>query len=420
MAVEARKIETTAPARRGSPARPRTGLVTTALLAPPVLWLGVFFLVPVVLIFLYSVNVFSFFPGEQAFTLDAWKNFLDGSPFLDLFWKSVRMSLIISVVAVVAAYPIAYYIALVASKRKYVLLLLILAPFLVSYFLRLLAWKVILGDQGVINSFLFWTGLRAEGDPVSWLLYSQFAVILTLIYVYIPFVALPIFASLESLDRRLLEAASDLGASRWQAFRKVTLPLSLPGVIAGFIFVFIPTIGEYFTPLLVGGVERDHVRQRDRRPVRPEPQLAERLRPLLLPARRRRRPDEHLRPIPHGPPGGDGLVAAPAMDIAVSRNGKRVLNVWFAILRDLPLHPARPAARLLVQRQQPAGLPAAGLHHPGLPGLRRQHRAPRLGRHEREGGCDREPRRRRSSASSRRSCSCAGGWSGSRPPPRFS
>jgi spermidine/putrescine transport system permease protein len=252
MAVEARKIDTTAPPA-GVTARPHTSLVTTGLLAPPVLWLAVFFLIPVVLIFLYSVNVFSFFPGEQAFTFDAWKNFLDGSPFLDLFWKSIRMSLIVSVVAVVAAYPIAYYIALIATKRKYVLLLLILAPFLVSYFLRLLAWKVILGDQGVINSFLIWTGIRDE--PVSWLLYSQFAVILTLIYVYIPFVALPIFASLESLDRRLLEAASDLGASRWQAFRKVTLPLSMPGVIAAFIFVFIPTIGEYFTPLLVGGVD---------------------------------------------------------------------------------------------------------------------------------------------------------------------
>jgi spermidine/putrescine transport system permease protein len=254
MAVEARKIEAAGP-DSGRAGRPHAGLVTVGLLTLPVAWLAVFFLVPVVLIFLYSVNVFAFFPGTQGFTLDAWKNFLDGSPFLDLFWKSIRMSLIISVIAVVAAYPIAYYIALIATKRKYVLLLLILAPFLVSYFLRLLAWKVILGDQGVINSFLFWTGIRAEGDPVSWLLYSQFAVILTLIYVYIPFVALPIFASLESLDRRLLEAASDLGASRWQAFRRVTLPLSMPGVIASFIFVFIPTIGEYFTPLLVGGVE---------------------------------------------------------------------------------------------------------------------------------------------------------------------
>ncbi|HEX5470167.1 MAG TPA: ABC transporter permease [Gaiellaceae bacterium] len=235
--------------------RARPGVVTALLLAPPVLWLGLLFLVPVVLIFLYSVNLFSLFPGTQHFSLDTWKSFLDGSPFLDLFWKSVRMALIVSVTAVLMAYPIAYFLALVASKRKYILLLLILTPFLVSYFLRLLAWKVILGDQGVVNTFLFWTGIRADGDPVSWLLYSQFAVILTLVYVWVPFVALPIFVSLESLDRRLLEAASDLGASRWQAFRKVTLPLSLPGVIAAFIFVFIPTIGEYFTPLLVGGVE---------------------------------------------------------------------------------------------------------------------------------------------------------------------
>ncbi|MEO8290095.1 MAG: ABC transporter permease [Gaiellaceae bacterium] len=252
MAVEAHKVVPVEGRRTFR--RPRPGLITAALLAPPMLWLGIFFLVPVVLIFLYSVNVFAFIPGTQGFTLDVWKSFLDGGPFLDLFWKSIRMSLIVSVGAVLAAYPIAYFLALVASKRKYVLLLLVLTPFLVSYFLRLLAWKVILGDQGVINTFLFWTGIRADEDPVSWLLYSQFAVILTLIYVYVPFVALPIFVSLDSLDRRLLEAAADLGASRWQAFRKVTLPLSLPGVIAAFIFVFIPTIGEYFTPLLVGGV----------------------------------------------------------------------------------------------------------------------------------------------------------------------
>ena len=253
MAVEAQKITRPATRKKGHRARP--GLTTAGLLGPPLLWLGIFFLVPVVLIFLYSVNVFSLYPGGQYFTLDAWKNFLDGSPFLDLFWKSVKMSIFVSLGAVLAAYPVAYFLALVASKRKYVLLLLILTPFLVSYFLRLLAWKVILGDQGVINTFLYWTGLRADDDPVSWLLYSQFAVILTLVYVYVPFVALPIFVSLETLDRRLLEAAADLGASRWQAFRKVTLPLSLPGVIAGFIFVFIPTIGEYFTPLLVGGVQ---------------------------------------------------------------------------------------------------------------------------------------------------------------------
>ncbi len=163
------------------------------------------------------------------------------------------MSLTVSIVVVLLAYPTGYFLALCVRKRKYVLLLLIIAPFLTSYLLRVLAWKVILGDAGVVNSFLFWTGLREPGDPVTWLIYSQFTVMLVLAYVWVPFVALPIFVSLDNLDRSLLEAASDLGASRLSTFRRVTLRLSLPGVFAAFLFVFIPTIGEFVTPLLVGG-----------------------------------------------------------------------------------------------------------------------------------------------------------------------
>jgi spermidine/putrescine transport system permease protein len=112
---------------------------------------------------------------------------------------------------------------------------------------------VMLGERGVVNSFLSFLHIRSPDDPISWLLYSQFTVMLVLAYVWVPFVALPIFVSLDNLDRSLLEAASDLGASRWRAFVRVTLPLSLPGVIAAFLFVFIPTIGEFVTPLLVGG-----------------------------------------------------------------------------------------------------------------------------------------------------------------------
>jgi spermidine/putrescine transport system permease protein len=163
------------------------------------------------------------------------------------------MSLIVSAIVVVLAYPLAYYLALSGTKRKYVLLLILIAPFLTSYLLRVLAWKVILGSQGVINTLFFWTGLRSPDHPVSQLLYSKFAVMLVLAYIWLPFVALPIFVSLESLDRRLLEAASDLGASRWQAFLRVTLPLSVSGVVAAFLFVFIPTVGEFVTPSLVGG-----------------------------------------------------------------------------------------------------------------------------------------------------------------------
>src|SRR5436305_5288169 len=233
--------------------RLRPNLTTPGLLGPPLLWLGLFFLVPIGIVAAYSVDVYSIDPGPHGFTTAAWHEFLQSSVYLRLFWKSVRMSLTVSAIVVLLAYPLAYYLALSGTKRKYVLLLLLIAPFLTGYLLRVLAWKVILGNNGVLTSFLAWTGLRSADHPLSQLLYSRFAVILVLAYVWVPFVALPIFVSLESLDQRLLEAASDLGASRWVAFLRVTLPLSLPGVVAGFLFVFIPTVGEFVTPSLVGG-----------------------------------------------------------------------------------------------------------------------------------------------------------------------
>jgi spermidine/putrescine transport system permease protein len=238
-----------APRRR----RLRFDLTTPTLLGLPLAWLVVFFLVPIGIVAAYSVDALSIDPGKHPLTLVGWHDFLHSGVYLKLFWKSVKMSLIVSGLIVLLAYPVAYYLALSGTKRKYVLLLILIAPFLTSYLLRVMAWKVILGSQGVVNTFFFWIGLRSPDDPISQLLYSRFAVMLVLAYIWLPFVALPIFVSLESLDRRLLEAATDLGASRWQAFRRVTLPLSLPGVIAAFLFVFIPTVGEFVTPSLVGG-----------------------------------------------------------------------------------------------------------------------------------------------------------------------
>ncbi|HLB39289.1 MAG TPA: ABC transporter permease [Actinomycetota bacterium] len=238
----------------GETAGRREGLVTTGLLAPPLLWLALFFLVPVVFVAAYSVGGVHLFPTDGGLSTGDWQRFLTGgSTYMTLFWKSIRISLTVSIAVVFLAYPVAYFLALCVRRRKYVLLLVIIVPFLTSYLLRVLAWKVILGDAGVINSFLSWSGLRDPNDPIGWLLYSQFAVMLVLAYVWIPFVALPIFVSLESLDPRLLEAAGDLGASRWRSFLRVTLPLSTPGIMAAFVFVFIPTIGEFVTPLLVGG-----------------------------------------------------------------------------------------------------------------------------------------------------------------------
>jgi spermidine/putrescine transport system permease protein len=233
--------------------RLRLDLTTPSLLGLPLGWLAVFFVLPIAIVAAYSFDVYSLNSGPHGFTLGAWRSFVHDPVYLRLFWKSAKMSLTVSAIIVVLAYPLAYYLALSGTKRKYILLLLLIAPFLTSYLLRVLAWTVILGDQGAVNTFLFWTGLRSPAHPLSQLLYSRFAVMLVLGYIWLPFVALPIFVSLENLDRSLLEAASDLGASRLQAFRRVTLPLSMPGVAAAFLFVFIPTLGEFITPSLVGG-----------------------------------------------------------------------------------------------------------------------------------------------------------------------
>ena len=235
--------------------RRRDRRVTASLLSGPLLWLLLFFIAPVIYIGVYSLGAVKLFPTDAGVvSLGDWRRFLGGdSVYMSLFWKSIRISATVSIVVVLLSYPVGYFLALCVRKRKYVLLLLIIAPFLTSYLLRVLAWKVILGDSGVLNSFLFSVHLRSPDHPITWLLYSQFTVMLVLAYVWIPFVALPIFVSLDNLDPSLLEAASDLGAGRWRTFWRVTFPLSLPGTIAAFVFVFVPTIGEFVTPKLVGG-----------------------------------------------------------------------------------------------------------------------------------------------------------------------
>ena len=233
--------------------RPRRDLSTLGLISSPLGYLVVFFVVPVVLVGAYSVGALTLLPQDHFLSLRPWTDLLSSDVYLGLFWKSVRMSLIVSVASLVMAYPVAYFLALVVGRRKYTLLLVTIAPFLTSYLLRVLAWRVILGEQGLITSFLRTVGLVGPDEGVRWLFYSQFAVYLVLSYVWVPFVALPIFVTLENMDRTLLEASSDLGAGRWRTFWTITFPLSIPGVIAAFIFVFIPTIGEYVTPLLVGG-----------------------------------------------------------------------------------------------------------------------------------------------------------------------
>jgi len=233
--------------------RPRRDLSTLGLISSPLGYLVVFFVVPVVLVGAYSVGALTLLPQDHFLSLRPWTDLLSSDVYLGLFWKSVRMSLIVSVASLVMAYPVAYFLALVVGRRKYTLLLVTIAPFLTSYLLRVLAWRVILGEQGLITSFLRTVGLVGPDEGVRWLVDSPFAGYPVLPCARVPFGALPTFVTLENMDRTLAEASSELGAGRGRTFWTITCPLSIPGVIAAFIFVFIPTIGEYVTPLLVGG-----------------------------------------------------------------------------------------------------------------------------------------------------------------------
>lgn len=189
---------------------------------------------------------------DTGFTL---KNYIEA--FTDplyrlLMLRSLGIAGAVTLVTVLTAFPIAYFVSFhVPAQRKSMWIFLITIPFWTSYLIRVFLWKVILGYNGVVNSGLSATGLIEE--PLSFLLYNANAVVITLAHAYAPFAILPIYVALEKIDRSLLEAARDLGESRLRAFSRVTLPLAMPGVIAASLIVFIPTIGDYITPKLVGG-----------------------------------------------------------------------------------------------------------------------------------------------------------------------
>ncbi|HXJ00237.1 MAG TPA: ABC transporter permease [Micropepsaceae bacterium] len=168
-----------------------------------------------------------------------------------LFLRSLAISALVTIITVGLAYPMAYFVAFRVTRAKFIWLLLLTIPFWTSYLLRVFAWKVILGYNGVINSGLISLGLISQ--PLEFLLYNPTAVVVTLAHAYAAFAILPIYVSLEKIDRSLLEAAADLGDGPFRRFWRVTLPLSLPGVIGAAVLIFVPTTGDYVTPTLVGG-----------------------------------------------------------------------------------------------------------------------------------------------------------------------
>jgi spermidine/putrescine transport system permease protein len=222
----------------------------SAVAIPPILWVSVFLLVPYALLFCYSF--WSMSAGQIVHTWN-FENYFDlfrNSMYPTVLFRSMRIAAAVTALALLLGYPLAYYLSFHA-RRKELLYQLVIIPLWASYLVRGYAWKTILGNNGVLNGLLQY--LHVTNQPVGFLLYSPFAVILTLTHIYTPFAFLPVYASLEHVPRNLVEASHDLGATPWSTFRRVILPLSLPGVLAGATFAFVLTFGDFLAPLLVGG-----------------------------------------------------------------------------------------------------------------------------------------------------------------------
>ncbi|HVD69389.1 MAG TPA: ABC transporter permease [Actinomycetota bacterium] len=228
----------------------RRRLVPYYLLAPGALFLLVFFLIPLGLMLFTSLESGGLLSGGFRFSW-AFENYTDVlGQYQVQFVRSIVYSIIVTIAALLLAYPMTYWIAFYAGKWKSSLLLLILVPFFVSFVIRTIQWKFILGDHGPILGPLKDIGLLPQGFRV---LATPFAVVAGITYNFLPFTALPLYVALERIDKRLVEAAKDLYASRWEAFRKVVWPLSLPGVFAAFLLTFVPATGDYVNATLLGG-----------------------------------------------------------------------------------------------------------------------------------------------------------------------
>jgi len=223
------------------------------LIAPPAIWILVLFILPLGIMILFSFRAGSFGAESSVLTLDNYREYFSNAAFQRLLLQSSLLAFETAVLSVVLAYPLGYFLSFHAGPSKITLLTLLILPAWTSYLLRILSWRIMLGSNGPINSLLEMVGLAQADTPI--LLYSRTSVLITLVYVWIPFATLPIFSALERIDKRLLEASADLGSPGWMTFLRITLPLSMPGVIASFFFVFIPTLGEWVTPALVGGAQ---------------------------------------------------------------------------------------------------------------------------------------------------------------------
>lgn len=222
-----------------------------ALISPTFLYALALLVLPILIVLAYSFWSQDYLTIDRTFTLENYRKALLEPIYQDLLLRSLRISLVVSIATVVLSYPIAWFISFHGGLNKNLWLFLVTIPCWTSYLLRVMSWKVILGYQGVLNTGLMKLGIIDQ--PLTWLLYNANAVTLALVHSWAAFAILPIFVSLEKIDRSLIEAGADLGDGPVRRFFRIVLPLSMPGVISALLIVMIPTVGDYVTPQLVGG-----------------------------------------------------------------------------------------------------------------------------------------------------------------------
>ena len=223
----------------------------TIVATPPLLWVAIFLLLPYALMFAHS-----FWTVREGLLVHHWnlqnyRTLVTNPLYLSVFLRTLRIAGSVTLCSLLLGYPLAYYLSFHVQRRKELLYQLVIVPLWVSYLVRGYAWKTILGSEGVLNGLLQYLHLTRE--PLSFFLYSPFAVVLVLTHIYTPFVFLPIYAALEHVPRPLIEASHDLGAGPRATFLRVILPLSMPGLLAGATFAFVLSLGDFLAPLLVGG-----------------------------------------------------------------------------------------------------------------------------------------------------------------------
>ncbi|WBU63070.1 ABC transporter permease [Paracoccus aerodenitrificans] len=222
------------------------------MVSPPLIYAVLMLAAPLMTILAYSFFRDGYLEVVREFTLDNYRTVIADPVFHKIMLRSLLVAMLVTLATVVLAFPVAYFLSfMVRQERKSMWLFLITIPFWTSYLIRVFLWKAILAENGVVNSVLL--QLHIISEPLSNLLFNVQAMVITLAHAYAPFAILPIYVALEKIDRSLLEAGRDLGESRLMTFWRVTLPLAMPGVVAATLIVFIPTIGDYVTPELIGG-----------------------------------------------------------------------------------------------------------------------------------------------------------------------